>query len=608
MEAANYLATMRRYWRAILVTTLLGGILATALGLATRQQVVEQYSATATAVLLTPKARATIESQLLQAQQFTATSGLLVPLDAKGASRAATVTQVLQSDLVLTPVAKVLGRTVEDVRARLSVEVPPGSEVLEIKTAGPDEISARASTAAITGELSSQLAAIDPNAVAPTTLGTTVAIPTLAADAPPEKLQAETARLARALIMADPTAAQNIVTPVIAAFDESLAAELATDLKLSTSSADLLKALVITAGVGAADPATGLIPNTGEITISVTANGAAQASALAKGASMILAKRAHTATGADPNTPSPLVITAISGSVGIVATGNSDRTLTNLILGLLIGFAAGVGYAFFRASRDRTIRNPHQLFTVTDTPPIGVITVQQSDANSPWAALNTSGPEGDGYRSLRSHLLFGSPDSHLLVVTSPTAGDGKLTITVNLAIALSQVGKRVVLVESDLRQPRLTAALGLDGAKGLAEVLDQQLPIDQALQSWPAGSILESGSVTVLGAGSPAANPAELLSSEKYAAALTELRSTYDYVICLSGPILTATEAAVVAKQSDGALVVVRLTKTTTTQLAAAATALIQVQTPIAGLVITAVPAGEAIKWAVFPSSASAEV
>ncbi|MFZ4497038.1 MAG: hypothetical protein ACOYN7_06265, partial [Candidatus Nanopelagicales bacterium] len=303
MEATEYLMTLRRYWRAILVTTLVGGILATALGLATRQQVVDQYSATATAVLLTPQARATIESQLLQEQQFFATTSLLVPLDARGESRAATLTQVLQSDLVLTPVAKVLGRTVEDVRARLSVTVPPGSEVIEIKMAGPDEISARALTAAITGELSSQLAAIDPNAVAPTTLGTTVAIPTLAADAPTEKLQAETARLAGELMMADQTAAQNIVTPVVAAFDESLAAELATDLKLTTSSADLFKAFVITAGVGAADPATGLIPNTGEITISVTANGAAQASALAKGASTILAERAATAAGADPNTP-----------------------------------------------------------------------------------------------------------------------------------------------------------------------------------------------------------------------------------------------------------------------------------------------------------------
>ena len=608
MDAADYLATMRRYWRAIVVTTLVGGILATALGFATRQQAVAQYSATATAVLLTPQARATIEIQLLQEQQFVATTSLLVPLDAKGASRAATLTQILQSDRVLTPVAQVLGGTIEDVRARLSVTVPLGSEVLEIKTAGPDEAAARAFNAAITGELTSQLAAIDPNAVAPAALGTTVAIPTLAADAQPEKLQTERARLARALIMVDPTAAQTIVTPVVASFYELLAAELATDLKLTTSSSDLLEALVITAGVGVADPATGLIPNTGEITISVTAKGAADASALAKGAATILAERANTAAGADLNTPSPLVITSISGSAVIASTGNGDRTWTNLILGLLIGFAFGVGYAFYRASRDHTIRNPHQLFTVTDTPPIGVITVQQSDANSPWAALNTSGPEGDGYRSLRSNLLFGSPDSHLLVVTSPTAGDGKLTLAVNLAIAFAQVGKRVAIVEADLRQPRLTAALGLDGAKGLAEVLDQQLPIDQALQSWPAGSTLDSGSITVLGAGSPAANPAELLSSERYAAVLIELRSSYDYVICLSGPILGATEAAVVAKQSDGALVVVRLTKTTTTHLAAAATALIQVQTPIAGLVITAVPAGEAKKWAVFPGSAPAEV
>jgi capsular exopolysaccharide synthesis family protein len=268
----------------------------------------------------------------------------------------------------------------------------------------------------------------------------------------------------------------------------------------------------------------------------------------------------------------------------------------------LIGFAAGVGYAFFRASRDGTIRRPRQLFAITDTPPIGVVTMNQGDMTAPWVALNTSSPEADGYRSLRSNLVFGSPNVRVVAVTSPQLGDGKLTVAVNLAISLAKVGKSVALVETDLRQPRLANLLGLNPATGLAEVLATNLPIDQALQHW------QTGAVTVLSAGSPAPNAAELLSSPRYEQVLAGLRDTHDYVICLSGPILGGTEAAVVAKQSDGALVVVHLAKTTTTELAAAATTLIQVQASIAGLVVTAVPPAEAINWAVFPASAPAEV
>ena len=604
MEATDYLQTMHRYWRVILVTTLIGGIAAALLGLATRQQVVAQYSATASAVLLTPAATAKVQEQVRQSEQYVATTSLLVPVDAKGASRVPTLSQVLVSDLVLAPAAKALGTTVEDVQARLSVRVPPGTEIMEISTSGPDEDAARKLGSTVVRELTSQLAVLDAQAAAPLTLGATMAKPRLAADASAAQVQAEEARLARALITADPSAAQTIVTPVLALFDESLVAELATNLKISGNPTDLFTAFVITAGVGAADPATGLIPNTGEIAISVTANGADNATALARGAATILQERAAKAAGRDSTTPSPLVITVVSDSAVVAATGNGNRTLTNLILGLLIGFAGGVGYAFFRGSRDTAIRTPHQLLALTDTPPIGVVTARQVDAATPWAALDMADPATDGYRSLRSNLLFGAPDLRVLAVTSPEAGDGKLTIAVNLAIALAQSGRSVALVETDLRHPRLAKALDLAPDLGLADVLSGGEPgtsIQAAHQPWLPGSL------SVICAGSPVPNPSELLSSDRYAAALADLRTNYDYVICLTGPILAATDAVIVARLSDGALLVLRHAQTTTTQVAAAATALIQVNAPVAGTVITGVPANEVLNWRIVTGSAPVE-
>jgi capsular exopolysaccharide synthesis family protein len=602
MEANEYLLMMRRYWRVILAATLIGGLAAAALGLATRQEAVAQYSVTVSAVLLKPEAQATVEAQLLQSEQFVATTSLLAPLDGKGASRIATMTTVAESEVVLAKVASVLGTTIEDLQARLIAAVPPGTEILEISGRGPDEAAARALSVAVARQLTSELAEINPSAAAPTLLGTIVTAPKVGKESSPIDLEQETARLARALVAADPTAAQSTVTPLVAMFDESGAAKLLADLNLPGQPADVLKDFVVTAVAGAADPATGLIANTGEITIAVTASGAEDATALAQGAAKILQERATTAAGGDLTASSPLVITAVSDAALIPPSGSGDRTLTNVILGLLIGFAAGVGYAFFRASRDGTIRRPRQLFAITDTPPIGVVTMNQGDMTAPWVALNTSSPEADGYRSLRSNLVFGSPNVRVVAVTSPQLGDGKLTVAVNLAISLAKVGKSVALVETDLRQPRLANLLGLNPATGLAEVLATNLPIDQALQHW------QTGAITVLSAGSLAPNAAELLSSPRYEQVLAGLRDTHDYVICLSGPILGGTEAAVVAKQSDGALVVVHLAKTTTTELAAAATTLIQVQASIAGLVVTAVPPAEAINWAVFPASAPAEV
>jgi len=160
-----------------------------------------------------------------------------------------------------------------------------------------------------------------------------------------------------------------------------------------------------------------------------------------------------------------------------------------------------------------------------------------------------------------------------------------------LAAVLVQTGLKVIIMEVNPRGERLISNLALEPGPGMTDVLAGRLPVNEAIQVW------EPGGISVLGAGGPVANPSELVASAQFVALLTELRQTYDYVLCLTGPLLESSDAAVVARRTDGVLLVVRCKKTTTLELEAAVTSLVQVAAPIAGVVITDVPVGETLKW-----------
>jgi capsular exopolysaccharide synthesis family protein len=265
----------------------------------------------------------------------------------------------------------------------------------------------------------------------------------------------------------------------------------------------------------------------------------------------------------------------------------TPKTMVNLSLGVLLGLLAGGALALLRDALDTTIKSTEQLAQLTGAPNLGTITRDPEMPRHPLTAHeHPHAPLAEAFRKIRTNLQFVDVDrpNKTIVITSAVPEEGKTTVLCNLAIVLSQAGRRVVLVETDLRQPRAVDYLGLEGAVGVTSVLAGQVPLDQALQPW-ARSLF-----TVLASGPVPPNPSELLDSQQMVNLLTELRERYDTVLLDAPPLLPVTDAAVLGAASDGALLVVRYGKTTTHQVKAAMSALESASVRLLGTTFTMAP------------------
>jgi capsular exopolysaccharide synthesis family protein len=148
-------------------------------------------------------------------------------------------------------------------------------------------------------------------------------------------------------------------------------------------------------------------------------------------------------------------------------------------------------------------------------------------------------------------------EHRVLSVTSPAAGDGKSTLALNLAASLAQSGKRTILVESDLRRPKVHKLTGADNQIGMVDVLRGDVALDDAIQS------SQCSDLHILTCGSRPKDPAELLARPEYEKLLQDLRARFDYVIIDTPPILAVTDPAGVAARVDGVIVCMRLSRHT---------------------------------------------
>ena len=267
----------------------------------------------------------------------------------------------------------------------------------------------------------------------------------------------------------------------------------------------------------------------------------------------------------------------------------SPRVAINIGLGLLIGLALGIGVAVLREALDTTVKTGDDLQKLTGASPLGVIGYDARAQNSPLVSQLTSrSGRGEAFRTLRTNLRYVDVDKppQVVVITSSVAGEGKSTTACNLAIALAGVGTRVILVEGDLRRPRVADYMGLEGAVGLTDVLVGRAALGDVLQTWG------NSPLSILASGALPPNPSELLSSTQMIELLAELRTRAEVVIIDAPPLLPVTDAAVVARECDGAIVVVRHGKTTREQLTRSLDALNSVGARVLGSVFNMVPAG----------------
>ena len=265
----------------------------------------------------------------------------------------------------------------------------------------------------------------------------------------------------------------------------------------------------------------------------------------------------------------------------------SPRTNLDLALGFVLGLAIGIGAAVLRDMLDVSVRSVESLRDLTGTPVLGQIGYDSAVKKAPLIVDNhAKSVRAEAFRQLRTNLQFIDVDrpAHVMVVTSSIAAEGKSTTATNLAIIFSEAGRSVLLIEADLRRPRVSDYLGLDRSVGLTNVLAGQVSVDDVLQEWGRGGL------TVLSSGSLPPNPSELLGSQNMASLLAELRERFEIIIVDTPPLLPVTDAAVAAVNVDGVVLVVRHGKTKRQQVSGALASLRAVDARILGCVLNMAP------------------
>jgi capsular exopolysaccharide synthesis family protein len=158
----------------------------------------------------------------------------------------------------------------------------------------------------------------------------------------------------------------------------------------------------------------------------------------------------------------------------------------------------------------------------------------------------------ESYRTLRANLLFGLVDDppRVIVITSPGQGEGKSITCANLGVVLAQVGKNVLIIDCDLRKPAMDRVFGLDNSRGLITVLVQECGFGEATDQ-----PLEGLEVLTVGPSPP--NPTEVLSSQRFANLLWQVREQFDYVLIDGPPVGPVSDPAILSVYADGTLLVI---------------------------------------------------
>ncbi|MGW0433566.1 polysaccharide biosynthesis tyrosine autokinase [Micromonospora sp. NPDC003197] len=274
----------------------------------------------------------------------------------------------------------------------------------------------------------------------------------------------------------------------------------------------------------------------------------------------------------------------------------SPKPTRTFLLAGLIGLVLGVGLSVLRGRADSTIHDGETLHRVTTSPLLGQVPFDQSAKLSPLIVKSAAtSARAEALRKLRTNLRFVDVQepAGVIAVTSAVQGEGKSTMACNLAIVLAEAGWRVLLIDADLRRPRVASYLGMPTGVGLTDVLIGEAEINDAVRPWGDRSLL------VLPAGSIPPNPSELLGSKGMADLLLSLRDSADIVIIDTAPLLAVTDGVVVAVQADGALLVTRAGKTSRAQVTAATQALSSVAARLLGCVLNMakVPPSEAYQY-----------
>ncbi len=281
----------------------------------------------------------------------------------------------------------------------------------------------------------------------------------------------------------------------------------------------------------------------------------------------------------------------------------------NLALGMLFGIFIGISSAFAVDALDRTVTDPLEVEEITGKPVIGVIPifgekgrtygsrlaheakrltgmrteVPEDPSTSIWMLQRPDSVPAEAFRVLRTSIMLSRAGGGLkvLLVTGCTPGEGKTTVTANLAVAFAQHSKRVLIIEADMRRPKLKHKMEFPGEVGLSNVLAGSCPVEDAIIRG-----LHVPTLDILPAGPRPPMPSEILGSAAFGELLKQLHARYDIILIDSPPALVVTDAVTMSPKADAVLWVAQAGVITRPQLARATHLIERNRIPVIGFVM----------------------
>lgn len=272
------------------------------------------------------------------------------------------------------------------------------------------------------------------------------------------------------------------------------------------------------------------------------------------------------------------------------------RKAFSIVMASIIGLLSGIGLCFFVNYLDTTVKTKDDIENLMRVPVLGYVPSLQKGISDKSAGNSSKGKDlltvvnprsiaAESFRSIRTALAFSSPNEDLrhFLVTSPSPEEGKTLVSANIAIALAQAGKRVLLVDADMRKPRLHKVFAVAASPGLSNILavggmSHLRNMVQPVPGIPTLCFLPCGLLPP--------NPAELLGSSRMFELIGEMSAQFDVTIFDTSPITAVTDAVVLCRYVQGALLIVRSFFTQRESVRRARELLTRAQVKILGVVL----------------------
>jgi len=262
-----------------------------------------------------------------------------------------------------------------------------------------------------------------------------------------------------------------------------------------------------------------------------------------------------------------------------------------LMMVLAGGLGVGLALVYVLDILDDRFRNAEEMQAQLAVPVLAMVRqLKTSQSEGPEAIqvhIDPNSAECEAFRTLRTALALADREARQIVITSAEPGDGKTTVLANLAVSYAQANKRTLLIDADLRRPGLTAMLGMRGVEGLSGVVRGQRDVAEMAAAHIRPTGIEG--LDVLSSGPRPSNPAELLANPRFSELLAWAESVYDQVLIDSPPALATSDACVIGRLVDGAVIVVQPHKNRRRLVVRAAESLAALKISLLGIVVNRV-------------------